>query len=139
MEIPKKILRILIVDYTPERRKILKNLYRDHAWVLVHTATRAIRLLDSYRFDLISLDYNIAGIKTGEEIADFKSRSENARAKVIIHSMNPRGREKIAALLQNADIVPISKMVKNNKVFKKIRSQLLHGPDLDWSAVFDKS
>ena len=54
-------MRILILEDTPERQEILKQLYRDHAWVLVHTAQRAIRLLEAFEFDLVSLDYDLAG------------------------------------------------------------------------------
>lgn len=34
------VLRILIVEDTPERQGWLTGLYREHAWVLVHTAGR---------------------------------------------------------------------------------------------------
>jgi hypothetical protein len=60
------LLRILIVEDTPERQEWLTGLYRDHAWVLVHTAVRAVRLVNAYDFDLISLDYNLAGPANGD-------------------------------------------------------------------------
>jgi hypothetical protein len=47
------VLRILIVEDTPERQQWLTGLYREHAWVLVHTAARAVRLVNAYDFDLI--------------------------------------------------------------------------------------
>src|SRR5215472_15565563 len=63
------VLRILIVEDTPERQGWLTGLYREHAWVLVHTAARADRLLNAYDFDLISLDYNLAGPDNGAAVA----------------------------------------------------------------------
>ncbi len=139
MQKPEKILRVLIVEDTPERQDILQKLFRDHAWVLVHTADRAVRLLENFPFDLIALDYNIAGNDTGEVIAKCISGSKNRKAHVIIHSMNPTGRARMSAFLPDADIVPISKMIKSNAVFKKIREQLLYGADIDWASVFRKA
>lgn len=131
-----KTLRILIVEDTSERQEILRNLFRDHAWILVHTADRAIRLLNAYDFDLISLDFDLAGTKRGDEVALAISHSRNTKTKVIIHSMNPLGVERIMALLPHANHVPISKMIKNNSIFKRLRQELLKGVDIDWAFVF---
>jgi CheY-like chemotaxis protein len=46
-------LRILIIEDTEERQKILTSLYRSHAWILVNTGHRAITLLKAYDFDII--------------------------------------------------------------------------------------
>jgi len=132
------LLKILIVEDTPERQKILCDLYRDHAWVLVHTATRAIRLLSVYDFDLVSLDYDLAGNEKGDTVADFLRRSRNATSKVIIHAMNSQGAAKIREILPAAEHVPISKMIKNNRVFKKLRAELSKGVTIDWGVVFGK-
>ena len=51
------MLRVLIVEDRAERQEVLRQLFRDHAWVLVHTAARAVRLVQAYRFDLVALDY----------------------------------------------------------------------------------
>lgn len=59
------VLRILIVEDTRERHELLKSLFREHAWILVHTAARAITLVRAYNFDLISLDYDLAGREKG--------------------------------------------------------------------------
>lgn len=133
------ILRILIVEDTPERQKILKNLYRDHAWILVNTAQRAVRLLQVYRFDLISLDYNLGGPGCGDEVAEAIAKSQSSKAKVIIHSMNKQGAGRIRDYLPAADEVPVSQIVKNNRVFKKLRQELKRGVDIDWAYVFRKT
>lgn len=129
-------LRILIVEDTPERQAILKNLYKDHAWILVNTARRAIRMVKSYAFDIISLDYNLATGESGDDVAKIIATSQNKDTKVIVHSMNKQGADRIKAYLPDVDIVPISKMIKSNKVFKKIRQQLSAGINIDWATVF---
>jgi DNA-binding response OmpR family regulator len=74
------VLRVLIVEDTVERQGWLQSLYREHAWVLVHTAARAVRLLHAYDFDLISLDFNLAGPDNGEAVA----RASTASVQVCV-------------------------------------------------------
>ncbi|MFH1842296.1 MAG: cyclic-phosphate processing receiver domain-containing protein [bacterium] len=126
-------LRILILEDSPERQEILKQLFRDHAWVLVHTAARAIRLLEAYEFDLVTLDFDLAGEETGDVVADQLRRGPDGQTRVVVHSMNPQGRERIAALLPTATLLPISAMTKTNQRFKALREALKNGPDFDWS------
>ena len=126
-------MRILIVEDTPERQEILKQLYRDQAWVLVHTAARAVKLLQAFEFDLVSLDYNLAGETTGDEIAAHIRSSANRDARVVVHSMNPVGRELIRRHLPDSTILPVASMVTSNKRFKRLRDALEQGPQFDWS------
>lgn len=130
--------RILIIEDTIERQNILKKLYKDHAWVLVHTAARAIRLLEVYQFDLISLDYDLAGERKGDEIAEFITKSINVDTKVIVHSMNSIGAQKIKVILPDADVVPLSKMIRNNVTFKRLYEELKKTTDINWASVFSK-
>jgi len=134
----KNILRILIIEDTPERQKILQQLYRDHAWMMVHTADRAIRLLNAYQFDIISLDYDIAGEGTGDQVAKVIRDSSSSSARVIIHSMNPCGREKILKFLPHSIVMPLSRMTKNNATFKRLRNELSRGIEFDWSFISKK-
>ncbi len=60
------VLRIFIVEDTPARQEVLTRLCKDHAWVLVHSARRAISLVHAYEFDLIFLDYDLAGPGKGD-------------------------------------------------------------------------
>jgi len=129
------VLRVLIVEDTPERQEWLTGLYRDHAWVLVHTAARAIRLVSAYDFDLISLDYNLAGPDTGATVAEAIARSRNAQTPVLVHSMNPRGAGQLAKLLPHAACVPVGSLVKTNATAKRIREALQHGVPADWQAL----
>jgi CheY-like chemotaxis protein len=133
-----KILRVLIVEDTPKRQEILKNLYKDHAWILVHTASRAIRLLNAYDFHLISLDYNLAGDKDGDAVASFIAQSRNAKTKVMVHAMNKQGADRISAILPHTELVPITKITKNNATLKRLRQELARGVNINWTFVFGR-
>jgi hypothetical protein len=129
-------MRVLIVEDSPERQEILRNLYRDHAWILVNTAARAKCLLDAYDFDLVSLDFDLAGEAKGDDVAHHLLDSCNSGVEVIIHSDNAPGAARITSILPNAVYVPISKITKSNAVFKKLRDELNNGPKINWAAVF---
>jgi CheY-like chemotaxis protein len=129
------MLRVLIVEDTPERQEWLTGLYREHAWVLVHTAARAVRLVNAFQFDLISLDYNLAGPDNGDAVAAAIANSPNARTPVLVHSMNPRGAGRLAELLPHAQCVPAGSLVKSNAIAKRIRESLRRGVPADWAAL----
>jgi CheY-like chemotaxis protein len=120
-------LRVLIVEDTPERQEVLRGLFRDHAWITVHTAARAICLVEAYDFDLIALDYDLAGPGKGDEVASVIPGSRNAGATVIVHAMNSKGAERIVALLPKAKLLPLSRITRNNRTFKRLRSELAEG------------
>jgi len=127
-------LRVLIVEDTEERQKILTSLYRSHAWVLVHTGRRAMTLLDAYDFDIISLDYNLRGELSGADVAKAVQSSRNKNARIIIHSMNLQGAEQISKILPQAIHYPVSKMVRSNAAFKRLRTRLDEvGVAYDWT------
>ncbi len=131
-------LKILIVEDSLERQKILKNLYKDHAWILVNTARRAIRLLEVYDFDIISLDFDLDGEERGDRIADFIKRSGNANSKVLVHSMNVQGVVRIQEHLPNSMAVPFSKIIRDNRTFKRFREEVNKGVNIDWKYVFKR-
>ena len=129
-----KPLRVLIIEDTEERQKILTSLYRSHAWILVHTGHRAVNLLNAYDFDIVSLDYNLAGEINGAEVARILSQSHNQNARIIIHSLNPKGVEQILKIIPHAISYPVSKMVRSNQKFKYLRSKIDElGAAFDWS------
>lgn len=129
------VLRVLIVEDRPERQEILRSLYREHAWTLVNTAARAIRLVESYTFDLISLDFDLAGDGHGDEVASAIARSANATTEVIVHSMNKPGAQRISAILPRARLVPLSRITRTNATFKRVRLELSAGTGVDWRRV----
>jgi CheY-like chemotaxis protein len=130
------VVRILIVEDTPARQEILTRLCKDHAWVLAPTARRAITLLGSYDFDLVFLDYDLAGPEKGDPVAVALAQGRNRAARVIVHSMNAGGARKISEILPQADLVPLSKMTRNNATFKRLQAELARGANLDWQGVF---
>jgi CheY-like chemotaxis protein len=130
------ILRILIVEDTPARQEVLAKLCKDHAWILAHTARRAVTLIQAYEFDLIFLDYDLSGPEKGDSVAAVIAQSLNREAKVIVHAMNFAGAQKIQALIPHADLLPLSRMTKDNATFKRFRAQLARGADIDWSSIF---
>jgi hypothetical protein len=50
--------------------------------------------------------------------------------------MNADGAQKIQALLLQADLVPLSRMTKDNATFKRLRLALANGPNIDWRTIF---
>lgn len=129
-------LKILIVENTPERQKVLQNLFKDQAWILVNTAPRAIRLIKVYDFDMIALDYDLDGEEKGDKVAEFIKQSRNANAKVIVHSMNVQGVEQIQQHLPDSTAIPFSKIIRNNQTFKRLREEINKGLNIDWGYVF---
>lgn len=128
-------LRVLILEDTAERQKILTGLFKDQAWVLVHTAARALRLLDAFEFDVISLDYDLACEEKGDRVARHIRDGANRQARVIVHSMNPRGRDRIAVILPQAIVLPVASMINTNRTFLRLREELKKGKDFDWSTM----
>lgn len=131
-------MRVLIVEDSSERQKILRDLYRDHAWIAVSTAIRANCLLDAYDFDLVSLDFDLGGGSKGDEVARHLRESSNSGVEVIIHSDNAPGAARIKSILPTAIHVPMSTITKTNAVFKQLKRELNKGPKIDWATVFRK-
>ena len=121
----------MLVEDSPPRQEILKRLFRDHAWLLTHTAERANILLRAYRFDVVCLDHDLAGPRKGDQVAVVVAETQPT-ARVILHSMNAPGRAKMAALLPDALALPISRMTKTNAHFRALREALKDGLSFDW-------
>lgn len=127
-------LRVLLVEDTEERQQILTSLYKKHAWILVNTGERAIKLINAYDFDIVSLDYNLGGQLNGADVAKVLKSSRNKNARTIIHSLNPRGAKVMASILPDAIVYPVAKMVRSNKLFKYLRNQINElGCTYDWT------
>lgn len=103
---------------------LLTSLYKAHAWILVNIGQRAITLLNAYDFDIISIDYNLHGELNGAEVAQALKCSRNKNARIIVHSLNPKGVKSILAILPGAIPDPVSKMVRANKTFKYLRGKI---------------
>lgn len=132
----KNLLKVLIVEDTPNRQKALINLYKEHAWILVNTVKRAQTLLSAYSFDLISLDYDLAGPEKGDALAKEIKQSASAHSLIIIHSMNAPGAQRIIKVLPQALSIPFSKITRNNETFKRFKKQLRNGTNINWPDIF---
>lgn len=130
-----KVLRVLIVEDTPRRQELLRQLYREHAWVLTPDAAHAARLVAAYDFDLISLDYDLEGPDTGEAVAEALMVSRNALTPVLVHSMNPDGAALLAIILPHAQGVPIDVLVGSHRTAEAVRAALRRGVPSDISAA----
>lgn|GEM_PF-820076 len=135
MESKHVILRVLIVEDSYERQEQLTDLFREHAWVLVHTAARAIRLVNAFYFDLIALDFDLAGPENGDAVAQAIPVSRNADTPVLIHSMNIPAAARLRELLPQAVCTPIATLFKSNAVVKSVREALRHGVPKDWTCT----
>jgi DNA-binding NarL/FixJ family response regulator len=103
---------------------------------LAHTGRRAITLLNAYDFDVISLDYNLRGELSGADVAEAIADSRNKEARIVVHSMNHRGAERIAQILPQAALFPVSRMARSNQAFKRLRSKLDElGAGFDWRSL----
>lgn len=129
------VLRVLIVEDTRARQELLRAVFREHAWILVHTAARAITLVRAYDFDLISLDYDLAGREKGDAVAAAIRASRNATTPVLVHSMNPQGAKRLVEELPQAVWIPLSKMAARNARVKRIREALRRGVPTNWEQV----
>ncbi|WP_437942615.1 cyclic-phosphate processing receiver domain-containing protein [Sorangium sp. So ce341] len=126
-------LRVLLVEDTEDRQEVLTSLYRAHAWVLVPTGARAIALLSAYDFDIVSLDYNLRGERTGADVAESLARSRNRGARVVVHSQNPAGAERIRERLPGAVLYPLSRMIRTNAVARRLRAAIdEQGAAFEW-------
>jgi hypothetical protein len=72
-----------------------------HGWTLARSYRDAVRMLRSGEVDAISLDHDLGGKKSGNDIA-WLMVSENIWPKEIrCHSMNPVGKYNIISLLEH--------------------------------------
>jgi len=99
---------------------------------MVHTAARAIRLVNAFDFDLISLDFDLAGPENGDSVARAIRVSRNANTPVLIHSMNAPAAVRLADLLPHAACVPIATIFRSNAEVKRVREALRRGVPNDW-------
>ena len=129
-----RAFRVLIVEDTPDRQAVLKSLYKNQAWVLVHTGQRALKLLGAFTFDIVSLDYNLAGDLTGADVAAGLLAHVAAGRRVVVHSQNPRGVTRILEILPGAIAYPVAKMARSNLRVRRLRAGIdSEGPKYDFA------
>ena len=96
-------MRILIVDDKAARREYFKQKYRGNDLTLVSQCQEAIKKLGAQKYDLVSLDYDIADeekanitatgrVLNGQDVAnfiiDYLAGTNQCPTRVIVHSHN---------------------------------------------------
>lgn len=80
----------------------------DESWQLARTVSDAIRAINMFHFDVISLDHDIEGSQeTFDTVALFielKCGHKDKKPKIILHTANPVGAERMRNILDGFDV-----------------------------------
>lgn len=114
------MLKILIIEDSPDRLDFFRHLYRFQNSDIAKNATSAIRLIADNNYDLIHLDYDLDAGSTGLEVAQYVYAS-NIKSLVIVHSENSQGVEEILKTLSHAIYIPFSFLNSNNKLSNQLK------------------
>jgi CheY-like chemotaxis protein len=109
-------MKILILEDNPARHKIFKQAFFNHTLCIVETSKDAIEALKKEDFEAIFLDHDLGGQQmvesgpnTGYEVAKWlEENPEHSCNNIIIHSLNPVGRDKMKAAIPYARIEPFN-------------------------------
>jgi len=108
-------MRILILEDSPERQeKFYDALDGNTSLYFATNAWDAITLLDSVLFDLAFLDHDLGEVdflretdNTGYTVAKWlQAHPDRMPKRVIIHSLNPVGAQRMAQCLPKAELLP---------------------------------
>jgi DNA-binding response OmpR family regulator len=105
--------RILILEDSLERHRQFREKFGLHV-VIVDTTSEAIKLLAEKRWDILFLDHDLgdegnvpSGPGTGYEVACWlEEHQSHMPKKVVLHSSNQPGRNKMKAALPDAIHAP---------------------------------
>jgi CheY-like chemotaxis protein len=103
-------MRILILEDSPERHKKFRKFLHHHQVTIVATASEAITLLATKMWDCLFLDHDLgdqvmveSGPGTGYEVASWlEQHQDHMPDKVILHTFNPDGLERMQQALPQA-------------------------------------
>ena len=99
----------------------------DHAWIPSNTVRRAITLLSACTLDRIRLDCGLAGKENGDIVASCARSSAGSQVEGIVRFMSSPGVNNIRDLRPQSELVPLSKVVRNNAASRRIRAELANG------------
>lgn len=119
------IMKILIVDDQQWRHDLYEKVYIGNQIVHVYDSDSAIQQLKQQTFDLIQLDHDLADQhykdlhgaheKTGYDVACYIQQNPGLwNMKVVLHTLNPSGRNRMFAALSNTvdvKIIPVTQMM----------------------------
>lgn len=128
-------LRVLLVEDDDERRRSLRSIVREHAWVEVNTAARGAVLAAAFEWDVVFLDYDLDGPDKGSLVAEALAAAGN-EPRVVVHSMSSIGAAHILRILPKADWVPFSRLCRSNERIGALRGELgRRGRDFEVQAI----
>lgn len=118
-------MKILIVDDEQWRHDLYNKAYIGNEVVSVYSSDDAIKKLQEQTFDVIQLDHDLADEhyqnldgqheKTGYDVACYIEQNPGLwNIKVVIHSLNPAGRNRMYAALRNSldvKIIPVTQLM----------------------------
>lgn len=100
------MMRILIVEDSQERIDAFRQILKGEI-VVTGSANAAIDLLSRGGFDVLFLDYDLGERKdTGGKVARWLEVHPQPGLRIIIHSLNPVGAERMARILPKAERRP---------------------------------
>lgn len=105
-----QLLKVLVLEDEAYRRELIEPLLENHKIYWAKDATEALELVDIIKFNLILLDYDLANRTNGSTVASRLAKNDclNHNTKMVIHSINPSGIEKMMRLLKNLPIrIPV--------------------------------
>jgi CheY-like chemotaxis protein len=103
-------LKVLVLEDEAYRRELIEPLLNGHQIYWASTSDEALALLEQVQFDLILLDHDLSKRTCGCAIASRLSKADclNHKTKVVVHSINPSGIERMMRLLNNlATRIPV--------------------------------
>lgn len=111
------LLKAFVLEDSPERQKHFKWWrLQGHEVTIVNNVGEAIAVLEEQEFDIAFLDHDLGERvyvdsfdkeETGYLVALWLAEHEDRRPEVIVlHSLNPAGRENMKAVLPDAHIIP---------------------------------
>lgn len=105
-----QLLKVLVLEDETYRRELIEPLLEHHKVYWVKDATAALELVDLIKFNLILLDYDLANHTKGSTVASRLANPTclNQNTKIVIHSINPSGIEKMMKMLKNIPLrIPV--------------------------------
>jgi CheY-like chemotaxis protein len=103
-------LTILVLEDEAYRRELIEPLLDGHLSYWASNSHQAMELLDRVKFDLILLDHDLSKNTCGCKVASRLANHDclNHKTKVVVHSINPSGIEKMMRLLNHIPIrIPV--------------------------------
>jgi len=100
-------MKVLILDDMEVRHEGFRKKFNRYSDTIVSTYTvkQCIKELDQDRFDMICLDHDLGGKKSGYDVCKWLiNNPEKARSIIIIHTNNPVGAKNMYDILRKQGI-----------------------------------